>query len=155
VRAPSTRSSRPRGYLPHLPRCHSCVARGGRCVRAGRPGHDDGLPGRAAPASGVDIRTAHGTDDENAASSALRAVLAAHDLRRSAAADELRQHAGYPWIYGQILASPPLLQRKRSGRALTERGWNGTAARPGHVCQRVASDKTFMSGRMQQGPLHV
>jgi hypothetical protein len=54
----------------------------------------------------VDIRTAHGTDDENAASSALRAVLAAHDLRRSAAADELRQHAGYPWIYGQILADP-------------------------------------------------
>jgi hypothetical protein len=200
-------------YLPHLPRCRGCIAQitgAPAPVRPAhddaRPGHDDGQPDRAAQATGVDIRTAHDTDRENAARTALRQVLAAHDLRRwmftdlviidedirgglshpltispallvqrpalalttflheqlhwlegpgtesasaeasklwpdppplpaggatdptstwlhlsvcaleyhslsellgpSAAADELRQHAGYSWIYGQILANP-------------------------------------------------
>jgi hypothetical protein len=57
------------GYLPHLPRCDRC---------APVPGPHD----HAAQASGVDVRTAHGSDHENAASAALRAVLATHDLRR-------------------------------------------------------------------------
>jgi len=193
------------GYLPHLPRCPSCVAQVGDAPGPGRPGRGDGSPARPGPVSGVDIRTVHGTDRENAASAALRAVLAEHDLRhwmftdlvmvdesirggfshpltinprlllqrpaltlttflheqlhwlegpatdgataeasqrwpdpppfpaggedlqstwlhmsvcaleyhslseilgRSAAAAELRQHAGYSWIYGQILADP-------------------------------------------------
>ncbi len=194
------------GYLPHLPRCHNCLSRAADASVPGQPGHDEGPPARPAQASGVDIRTAHGTGLENAAAAALRAVLAGHDLRRwmftdlvtidetirggishpltisprllvqrpalalttflheqlhwlegpgtdsasaeasrrwpdppplpaggatdptstwlhmsvcaleyhslrellgpSAAAAELRQHAGYAWIYGQILASP-------------------------------------------------
>lgn len=40
------------------------------------------MPAPAAPASDVDIRTAHGTAAENEAKSALREVLAEHDLRR-------------------------------------------------------------------------
>jgi len=63
------------GYLPHLPRCQDCTAQAGDAPVPGQPG-------RAAQASGVDIRTAHDTDRENAASAALRAVLAEHDLRR-------------------------------------------------------------------------
>jgi hypothetical protein len=205
------------GYLPHLPRCQSCMAQVTDTPPPGPPAHDSppghdsppahhDPPGRAAQAGGVDIRTAHDTGHENAASAALRAVLAEHDLRRwmftdlvtideairgglshpltisprllvqrpaltlttflheqlhwlegpgtgsasaeaskrwpdppplpagggtdptstwlhmsvcaleyhslseilgpSAAAAELRQHAGYSWIYGQILASP-------------------------------------------------
>ncbi|HEX5406145.1 MAG TPA: hypothetical protein VFX16_28040 [Pseudonocardiaceae bacterium] len=58
-----------RGYLPHLPRCQTCAA------RAGATEH-------TTPDVTIDIRTAHGTDDENAASAALRAVLADHDVRR-------------------------------------------------------------------------
>ncbi len=70
------------GYLPHLPRCHSCTAQVTGAPVPARPGTDDGPPRRAAQASDVDIRTAHGADRENAGSAALRAVLAEHDLRR-------------------------------------------------------------------------
>jgi len=70
------------GYLPHLPRCPSCMAQIADAQAPARPGCEVGPHGRAAQASGVDIRTAHGTDRENTASAALRAVLAEHDLRR-------------------------------------------------------------------------
>jgi len=70
------------GYLPHLPRCQSCTAQVAGAPVPVRPGCEVGPPGRAAPASGVDIRSAHGTDREHAAATALRVVLAEHDLRR-------------------------------------------------------------------------
>lgn len=189
-------------YLPHLPRCHRC-AQHADTAASSRPNPDTW---RSTAASGVEIRTAHGTAREHAAKGALHAVLARHDLRRwmftdlvtvdetirgglshpltispellvqrpslalttflheqlhwlegpgidsasievseqwpdppsrseggatdststwlhmnvcalehqslsellgpSAAAEELRQHAGYSWIYGQILADP-------------------------------------------------
>jgi hypothetical protein len=56
-------------YLPHLSRCRGCLAPGG-------------APDLAAPASGVDVRAASGTDDEMAGVAGLRSVLAEHDLRR-------------------------------------------------------------------------
>ncbi len=56
------------GYLPHLPRCHSCTAQVTGAPVPARPGTDDGPPRRAAQASDVDIRTAHGADRENAGS---------------------------------------------------------------------------------------
>jgi hypothetical protein len=59
-------------YLPHVPRCRNCAQLGDLSV----PGGTDGR------ASGVDIRTAHGTDEETAASDALRAILDQYDLRR-------------------------------------------------------------------------
>jgi hypothetical protein len=65
------------GYLPHLSRCPSCVAR-----VADAPVTAHSPAAGAAQASGVDVRTAHGTERENAAAAALRAVLAEHDLRR-------------------------------------------------------------------------
>ncbi len=70
------------GYLPHLPRCHGCLSRAAGAPAPGLPGHDSGPPGRVAQPSGADIRTAHGTEGENAAAAALRAVLDGHDLRR-------------------------------------------------------------------------
>jgi hypothetical protein len=69
------------GYLPHLLRCPGCLSGAADAPGPGRPGYDE-APAQAASASAVDIRTAHGTDAENAASAALRAVLAGHDLRR-------------------------------------------------------------------------
>jgi hypothetical protein len=69
-------------YLPHLPRCQNCTAQVIGAPELARPGRVDGPPARAALASDVDIRTAHGTDRENAGSAALRALLAEHDLRR-------------------------------------------------------------------------
>ena len=70
------------GYLPHLPRCQSCAAQAGDAPLPARPGCGADPPARAALASAVDVRTAHGTDREYAARAALRAVLAEHDLRR-------------------------------------------------------------------------
>jgi hypothetical protein len=70
------------GYLPHLPRCQGCLARVGEVPGPVPPRRDGGLSAGAAPASAVDIRTAHGTGREDAAAAALRAVLADHDLRR-------------------------------------------------------------------------
>lgn len=58
-------------YLPHLGRCRTCAQLAG-----------DGPGPDAGPASEVEIRTAHGTADENAGRDALRAVLDEHDLRR-------------------------------------------------------------------------
>jgi hypothetical protein len=63
------------GYLPHLPRCRRCLA---QVSDAFLPGQDD-PPSRACD---VDIRAAHGSDQEIAAAVALRAVLAEYDLRR-------------------------------------------------------------------------
>jgi hypothetical protein len=70
------------GYLPHIPRCRTCLSRVADAPAPGQPDHDSGPSARAAQASGVDIRAAHGTDGENAALAALLAVLAGHDLRR-------------------------------------------------------------------------
>jgi hypothetical protein len=67
-------------YLPHLPRCRGCAQRADAAADV-QPGLDGDLPAAAAPASGVDIRTAHGTAAENDARAALREVLAEHDLR--------------------------------------------------------------------------
>jgi hypothetical protein len=56
------------GYLPHLPRCQGCLEITAASVVAGD--------------TGVDIRTAHGTDHEGAGVAALRAILDEYDLRR-------------------------------------------------------------------------
>lgn len=66
------------GYLPHLPRCRGCAQHPDMAAHD-RSDQDTAIP---AAASGVDIRTAHGTAEENAARDALHAVLARHDLRR-------------------------------------------------------------------------
>jgi hypothetical protein len=70
------------GCLPHLPRCGGCLSLAAAASAPGRPAQDSGPSAPIAQASCVDIRTVHGTDGENAAAAALRAVLAAHDLRR-------------------------------------------------------------------------
>jgi hypothetical protein len=70
------------GYLTHLPRCGGCAAPGGE-PSGGEPvggGGEDPPPGR--PATGVDVRPAHGSERENAGAEALRSVLAEYDLRR-------------------------------------------------------------------------
>jgi hypothetical protein len=73
-------------YLPHLPRCRDCVT---ALIDAGHPQREPGF-GRAAPqATGVDIRTAHGTGNERAAAAALRRVLAGRDLR--------------PWMFTDVV----------------------------------------------------
>ncbi len=60
-------------YLPHLPRCP-------RCSGAGEAPSEWPPPGLQA--TGVDVRTEHGSDSEEQGAEALRAVLAEHDLRR-------------------------------------------------------------------------
>jgi hypothetical protein len=67
-------------YLPHLPRCAPCAVGGAEPAEAADPDRPATPPGQ--PAATVDVRLAHGTDNEEAAAGALRAVLAEYDLRR-------------------------------------------------------------------------
>jgi hypothetical protein len=66
-------------YLPHLQRCKGCLtARPG----AASAGYVDDVDQHPAPAAGIDIRTAHGSDAEQDGAAALSAVLDEYDLRR-------------------------------------------------------------------------
>jgi hypothetical protein len=100
------------GYLPHLARC-------GGCARLADPRVSGVVPGRAAPASDVDIRTAHETADEKAAVAALREVLGRYDLRRWLLTDlvfvDETVRGGYS--HPLTLGSGPLISRP--ARALT------------------------------------
>jgi hypothetical protein len=72
-------------YLPHLPRCLPCATEAGSGSQSALQllGPDDVVaPPPGLPVTGVDIRTAHGTDREQQGSDALRSALAGHDLRR-------------------------------------------------------------------------
>jgi hypothetical protein len=103
-------------YLPHLPRCRDCVA---ALTGAGHPQHEPGFEPGPPQATGVDIRTAHGSDNESAAAAALRVVLSDHDLRPWMFTDlvivdeEIRGGFSHP-----LTISPPLLIQ-RSTWALT------------------------------------
>jgi hypothetical protein len=66
-------------YLPHLPRCQGCMTAQPAAAPAGHV-HDVGQ--HPAPAAGIDIRTARGSDAEQEGAAALRAVLDGYDLRR-------------------------------------------------------------------------
>jgi hypothetical protein len=94
------------GYLPHLRRCRECAqVTGGDSV--------------AAPASDVDIRTARGTAGENAASEALRAVLAEHDLRRWMFTDVVIVDESIRGGFSHPLTISPGLLVRRPALALT------------------------------------
>jgi hypothetical protein len=69
------------GYLPHVPRCRDCAQAAGDARAAPRPVADPAIPA-TGQATGVDVRTAHGTDQEREGAAALCAVLASFDLRR-------------------------------------------------------------------------
>jgi hypothetical protein len=72
-------------YLPHAPRCLACATKTGDGSRSGLQllsPDDVGAPPPGLPATGVDIRTAHGCEREREGSNALRAALAGYDLRR-------------------------------------------------------------------------
>ena len=105
------------GYLPHLPRCQDCLARAADAPA--RPGHGDRPPAVAAQASGVDIRTAHGTDRERAASAALRAVLTEHDLRRWMFTDLVTIDEAIQGGLSHPLTISPVLLVQRPALALT------------------------------------
>jgi hypothetical protein len=97
-------------YLPHLPRCRGCAEAGG-----------DG-PARdcePAPASGVDIRTAHETAAENDARAALREVLAEHDLRRWMFTDLVTVDETIRGGLSHPLTVSPALMVRRPALALT------------------------------------
>jgi hypothetical protein len=69
-------------YLPHVPRCRACARAAGHGGGTQQPPDaDPGVP-PTAPSTGVDVRAAHGTDQELEGVAALRAVLASYDLRR-------------------------------------------------------------------------
>jgi hypothetical protein len=72
-------------YLPHVPRCRSCATEAGSGSQSALQllGPDDlAPPPPGLPGTGVDIRTAHGTELEQQAADAVRSALAGHDLRR-------------------------------------------------------------------------
>jgi hypothetical protein len=103
------------GYLPHLSRCRRCA----ELTDEGTHGEPRGDADLSAPASGVDIRAAHGTEAENHASAALRDVLAEHDLRRWMFTDLVTIDETISGGFSHPLTlSPPLLV-ERPALALT------------------------------------
>jgi hypothetical protein len=102
-------------YLPHLPRCQGCLtARPG----AASAGYVDDVDQHPAPAAGIDIRTAHGSDAEQDGAAALRAVLDKYDLRRWMLTDLVTIDDTIIGGFSHPLTlSPPRL--RRPGLALT------------------------------------
>jgi hypothetical protein len=124
------------GYLPHIPRCAACVtATAAGDPAAGDPAAGDPAAGdpaagrpplrdrpdaaaRGLPASGVDIRLAHGSESETAAAAALRDVLAEHDLRRWMFTDLVTIDADIRGGYSHPLTISPPMLLSSPGRAL-------------------------------------
>jgi hypothetical protein len=94
------------GYLPHLLRCPDCTA---RVANAPIPGQE----------TSVDIRTAHGTGLEAAGATALRAVLAGHDLRRWLFTDLVTIDESFRGGLSHPLTIGPHLLVQRPALALT------------------------------------
>jgi hypothetical protein len=105
-------------YLPHLARCV-------HCMRAEREGTEDERPESesgtvsAAPAAGVDIRVAHGSEAEHAAAAALAAVLAAYDLRRWMFTDVVTVDESVRGGFSHPLTIGPPRLTRRPAMALT------------------------------------
>jgi hypothetical protein len=111
-----------RSQLPHIPRCRSCVAAdlpGDTPVQAGPSEDDPGSPARGVRATGVDIRAAHGTDDEVSGVAALRRVLARHDLRRWMFTDLVTVDETISGGLSHPLTISPVLLIRRPASALT------------------------------------
>jgi hypothetical protein len=111
-----------RSQLPHVRRCRGCVAAylpGDTPVQAGPSEDDPGLLARGVPATGVDIRTAHGTNEEVAGVAALRDVLAGHDLRRWMFTDLVMVDETISGGLSHPLTISPVLLVRRPASALT------------------------------------
>jgi hypothetical protein len=119
-----------RSQLPHVRRCRGCVAAylpGDTPVQAGPSEDDPGLLARGVPATGVDIRTACGTNEEVAGVAALRDVLAGHDLRR--------------WMFTDLVVVDETISGGLSHPLTTARScWS--AARPAHSPRSCMSSCT-------------
>jgi hypothetical protein len=110
-------------YLPHVPRCRGCARAAGATGGTPRPGADlDGQPGDppTGPSAGVDVRAAHGTEQELDGAAALRAVLTEFDLRRwmftdlVLVDDEIRGGFSHP-----LTINPVLLVSRPAGALAT------------------------------------
>jgi len=98
-------------YLPHIPRCRTCVM-------ASRTASPDGpVPG--LPAADVDIRAAHDSDTEIAGIKALRDILAEHDLRRWMFTDLVMVNETIRGGFSHPLTIGPGLLLRRPASALT------------------------------------
>jgi hypothetical protein len=104
-------------YLPHLPRCQRC-----RRAELGDPDgakHEAGSTDAPAPATGVDIRSAHGTDSERTAAAALATVLATYDLRRWMFTDVVTVDESIRGAFSHPLTISPGRLTQRPSMALT------------------------------------
>jgi hypothetical protein len=110
-------------HLPHIPRCQGCVAAylpgDAPPVQAGSSEDDPGSLARGVPATVVDIRAAHGTDEEVAGVAALRGVLAGHDLRRWMFTDLVMVDETIRGGFSHPLTISPVLLVRRPASALT------------------------------------
>jgi len=111
-----------RSQLPHIPRCRGCVAAylpADTPVQAGSSEDNPSPLAQRAPAAGVDIRAARGTDEELAGVAALRGLLAGHDLRRWMFTDLVRVDETISGGLSHPLTISPVLLVRRPASALT------------------------------------
>jgi hypothetical protein len=104
-------------YLPHLPRCPDCA----RAWATGPDKEAQETPVSSPPAAatGMDIRTAHGTDSESEAAAALAAVLATYDLRRWMFTDVATVDESIVGAFSHPLTFSPRVLTRRPAMALT------------------------------------
>jgi hypothetical protein len=81
--------------------------------------HGPGRTGPPAPATGVDIRTAHGADSESTAAAALAAVLDTYDLRRWVFTDVVTVDESIRGAFSHPLTTSPGRLTHRPAMALT------------------------------------
>ena len=104
-------------YLPHLPRCELCMRAGlGELYDEQSRGASSHRP---LAATGVDIRTAHGTETEAIAARALSEVLTAYDLRRWMFTDLVMIDESTRGGFSHPLTVSPALLTRRPALALT------------------------------------
>jgi hypothetical protein len=108
-------------YLPHVPRCRACALAAGPDGGTPPPGPGPGsepLP-PTGPSTGVDVRAAHGTDQELDGAAALREVLAAFDLRRWMFTDLVMVDEEIRGGFSHPLTINPVLLLRRPASALS------------------------------------
>lgn len=109
-------------YLPHLARCRGCATEAGLSSQTELQFLDPAdlsSPPTGLPVTGIDIRTASGTERERQGADALRLALAGHDLRRYLLTDVVTINDGIRGGFSHPLTLSPATMLRGPQAALS------------------------------------